>query len=345
MVQQVATTLAERLKQLREQQWPGVVVTQKQLAKALGVSTPSISSWEKATSVPPRKRLADYAQFFATRSSIEQHPYRLIEELSPEEARARDELRSSLYELRDTNATNASGASVNPLGGPWYFPDGMPVELVCAEVPPNQLKELPTLQDPERSFANLYSYAALDALVELHGHVRAANPTSLVTFDKDRVLEIDDYTKHLVLLGGIKDNQLTRELMGRMIPIRQVGDDHFLAGDGTTRKFKPRWTEDGDLTEDVGFFFRAPNPFNRKRTVTICNGMYSRGTYGVVRALTDVRFRDRNAGYLTETFGQSDTYGVLMKIQVVRGEALTPDWTQRGTVLHTWSQPVQEQAS
>ena len=52
------------------------------------------------------------------------------------------------------------------------------------------------------------------------------------------------------------------------------------------------------LLEDVALFARAVNPFNRKRFVTICNGMYGRGTYGAVRALTDERFRDRNMEYI-----------------------------------------------
>ena len=41
---------------------------------------------------------------------------------------------------------------------------------------------------------------------------------------------------------------------------------------------------------------------NKRRTVTVCNGMYGRGTYGAVRALTDVRFRDSNDGYVKSRF-------------------------------------------
>jgi hypothetical protein len=88
---------------------------------------------------------------------------------------------------------------------------------------------------------------------------------------------------------------------------------------------------------DVALFVRARNPFNSERTVTICSGMYGRGTYGVVRALTDARFRDRNGEYLRDRFGSSDCYCILTRVEVVDGATLTPDWNVAGTVLFEWS--------
>jgi hypothetical protein len=43
------------------------------------------------------------------------------------------------------------------------------------------------------------------------------------------------------------------------------------------------------LREDVALL-ACLNPHNRKRTVSICNGMYGSGTYGAVRAQTDARW-------------------------------------------------------
>ena len=79
----------------------------------------------------------------------------------------------------------------------------------------------------------------------------------------------------------------------------------------------------------MALFARAVSPFNRKRTVTICNGMYGRGTYGVVRALTDARFRDRNADYLRSRFGDAESYCILSRVPIVDGVTLTPDWSGR----------------
>jgi hypothetical protein len=92
----------------------------------------------------------------------------------------------------------------------------------------------------------------------------------------------------------------------------------------------------GILREDVALFARAVNPLNRKRTVTICHGMYGRGTYGAVRALTDALFRDRNAEFVQSRFGSSETYCILMRVPVIDGATLTPDWTTGEYTLFEW---------
>jgi hypothetical protein len=68
----------------------------------------------------------------------------------------------------------------------------------------------------------------------------------------------------------------------------------------------------------------------------VLNGMFSRGTFGAVRALIDPRFRDRNEEYVQERFTGSDTFSVLTRVDVVRGRVLTPDWTNPVTRLHEW---------
>ena len=81
------------------------------------------------------------------------------------------------------------------------------------------------------------------------------------------------------------------------------------------------------------------SPFNRERFVTICNGMYGRGTYGAVRALTDARFRDRNSEYIQARFADSEAYCILMRVTVEASATLTPDWTLSATRLFEWSEP------
>ncbi|MFC5104244.1 hypothetical protein [Kibdelosporangium philippinense] len=72
------------------------------------------------------------------------------------------------------------------------------------------------------------------------------------------------------------------------------------------------------------------------RTVTICNGMFGRGTYGVVRALTDARFRDRNSAFLAQHFKDAEAFSILTTVSVVSGNVVTPDWTQPETRVHEW---------
>ena len=57
------------------------------------------------------------------------------------------------------------------------------------------------------------------------------------------------------------------------------------------------------LAEDVGLLARVPNPLNSSRTLTICNGIHSRGVYGAVRSLTDAQLRDANERYIAANFG------------------------------------------
>jgi hypothetical protein len=71
--------------------------------------------------------------------------------------------------------------------------------------------------------------------------------------------------------------------------------------------------------------------------VTICNGLSSRGVLGAVRALTDERFRDRNTEYTSERFAGCDSYSLLMRVLIVGGVVMTPDWTRPDVLLHEWS--------
>ena len=59
----------------------------------------------------------------------------------------------------------------------------------------------------------------------MFGHLRAANPTSHVTFTVADQLTSDDYTGHLVSLGGVDWNEATSSVLGRLqLPVRQVSE-------------------------------------------------------------------------------------------------------------------------
>ncbi len=344
--------LARRLRSLRHGHWSGVRLTQEMLGRALGgLSVPLISSWEseRKPHIPPVSRLEAYATFFATERSIRGGEPRLLDihELTPDELRRRDDLRRELLKLRAAALRGAdpgedAPAPVSAVGGPWHFPDGKPITLVCAELPADTVAGLPYNDPDDPGFAELYSYADLDALLELHGHIRAANPGSRVTYQAAQRLTADDYTSHLVLLGGVDWNEVTDDVLHRLdLPVQQVGDwdgdkgPYFEVNDDRRERHYPLLSG-RSLIEDVALFSRGPNPFNRKRTISICNGMHSRGTYGVVRALTDERFRDRNAEYLANRFSGEESYALLTRVAVVNGVVLTPDWTKEESRLHEW---------
>ena len=92
--------------------------------------------------------------------------------------------------------------------------------------------------------------------------------------------------------------------------------------------------------EDVGFLARVPNPLNSGRTLTICNGIYSKGVYGAVRSLTDTHLRDANENYISMHFGNSPSFAILMSVQVIKNKAMTPDFSSDGVVLYQWPQGI-----
>lgn len=361
--------LARRLRALREEQWPGTEITQGQLAKAMGVSVPAISSWESRARprVPPLVRLDSYAAIFATRRSLAGGVLHRADpaDLTPEEEEAVAILRRELLHLRGTvmAATHPSasleaptlvaaaqlGQAVESLAtGPWRFADGSPVTIVCAQPPPDMLAKIPYTDAADPDYTELLTYSELDALFELHGHLSAANPDSEVALRTVDRLEAEHYTRHLITLGGIDWNRLTSAVIESTgIPVRQVADWEAADGqffeveeNGTMRHHRAALDTDAGrrvLREDVALFARAVNPFNQERTLTICSGMYGRGTYGAVRALTDPKFRDRNAEYLEARFAGSGSYCLLTRVGIVNGQTLTPDWTVADYRLFEWS--------
>jgi transcriptional regulator with XRE-family HTH domain len=350
--------MARRLRALRLEEWPGVTVTQPQLAAALGVSPPLISAWEneeKPTLVPPQ-RLVAVARFFASQRSLNGKRARLLEDrdMTADERMRRDQLQTELMMLHEAARAQVTGSFpvvapvAGPLGGPLQFPVDQDITIVCAPLPPDMRLQMPYNDPDEPDYVESWIYADPDALIELHGHVRASNPQSQVRIRRANNLRRDDLTTHLLLIGGVDWNGLTQNLLDVLpVPVSQTpredeeatDEGGFWVGEGTARRVvNPVVDVRGNrrtLREDVAHLFRGPNPFNRKRTVTMFNGAFGRGTYGAVRILTDFRFRDRNADYLTQRFS-SGTYSILARVQVVMREVVTPDLTVEETRLHEW---------
>jgi len=384
-MQDARQQLAERLRSLREHALGDRKITQPELAQALGdgkaLSVPLISSWESQTTprIPPMTRLEAYAAIFGAPRSFDLRPPRPLDpdEMTDEERRSVLELAAELTRLRQgaLRAAAPSAVSMAQLrvsgagpsveeslaSGPLWLPDGKTITIVCGQWPQKMLEQVPYTDVEDPDYIELLQYSDLDALFELHGHLRAANPTNQVNLRIAGKLTPDDYHSHLVLLGGVDWNTATTNVLERLrLPVRQVADwskpdGQYFEVDEDGKKVRHRarlekrsGNEDGVeteggpedkeiLLEDIALFARAVNPLNRKRTVTICHGMYGRGTYGAVRALTDAYFRDRNSEYVRTRFGGSDTYCVLMRVPILDGATLTPDWTLDEYTLFAWS--------
>jgi hypothetical protein len=349
-----AKQLAQRLRDLRVQHWPEVRLTQEKLAtafKAEGPLTPvTVSSWESQTSpkIPPPHRLLAYARFFATRRSVAAVPRLLpLEELNEKERAAYEDLRTELLGLR-RRAAGEDDEDEPTTGRSWLFNDDGRVTFICAKLPDDQTGPL---ADPSNlNYTELQAYADLDALMELHGHIRAENPHMTVYFRIPSEVQDDDLTGHVILLGGVVWNDITKELSKMAgLPVSQVVDpklpfgDPFVAEvDGDKKEFWPKWADAKHtvLAEEVGLLARVPNPLNSSRTLTICNGIHSRGVYGAVRSLTDAQLRDANEQYISKHFGHSGSFAILMSVKMITNRVITPDFNNDGVVLYQWPPSV-----
>jgi hypothetical protein len=344
-----ALQLALRLRQLR-QQWPRL--TQDRLAAAFSaeetVAAATVSSWEslKTPKLPPVHRLKAYARFFATARSVDGEPRLLrLDELTPDEKEACEKLEADLLRLRG-DASGEMPEIEQTFKRSWNFPDNGRVTLVCAQLPSDQIGPFGDPSNP--NYTELQTYADIDALIELFGHIRAENPTSLVRSRTPREVERDDLTGHLVLLGGVVWNEITGRLSHMAkLPIKQVEHPGLDSGeifaaevDGESREFWPQWRDEGGgkrvLTEDIGLLARVPNPLNASRTLTICNGIHSRGVYAAARTLTDIELRDGNERYISSNFGDARSFGILMSVKVIENQTITPDFNTPGVVLYQW---------
>ena len=73
-------------------------------------------------------------------------------------------------------------------------------------------------------------------MIELHGHLRAADPANQLNYRTTQLLQSDEYTAHLVSLGGVEWNRATDSLLNQLqLPLRRVTD----------------WTSTGDAYFEV----------------------------------------------------------------------------------------------
>jgi hypothetical protein len=345
----VVLELALRLRYLRTEHWADSKLTQSALAKALGKEVPlspaTVASWENTTNpkMPPRERVVAYAQFYATRRSLGPPPALVpVDSFTTQEQADYRGLLDQLLRLH--TAARGGPAAEMPLvvRRSWHFTDSGPLTIICAQLPQAQASPLSKPDNP--NYTQLMGYGDLDAMVELHGHARAENPAMQVFFKAVPEVKADDLSGHVVIIGGIGWNDVTRRLIDlSQLPVRQDEDpslatgDIFLApaADGQKKYFPQRAPDSGKLIEDVGLLVRMPNPLNSNRTLTMCNGIHSRGVLGAVRTLTDARLRESNEQYIARKFPE-DEFGILMRVQVIEGETLTPDFNTSGTILYQW---------
>ncbi|MEP7021253.1 MAG: helix-turn-helix transcriptional regulator [Pseudonocardiales bacterium] len=363
--------LASRLRDLRE----SAGMRQRELARVIGVSVASISSYESRTAPKPptEDRIRAYARVFGPRVDGE-----------PEAASssAISTLTAELTELRQLALRPAETVpDVGALGGRfWYFShDGQPITIISSPMPLERLEGIdyarPTHPNAIASLAN----ADIDSVVELFGHIRAENPRADVHFTTADRVDADDLTGHVVVLGpsGPPQARLTNTRTGwfteRMnLPVRvglpPGGDPEFDGwfevsvdangvpeyGGHRVETHQPQWQEEVDaegttqrafvdglpqLVYDLALIARRPNPLNSSAKITVCFGVFTRGTYGAVRAFTDVALRQANEAYVRERFTDQDDFWMVIRVPVYSELTVTANLARPYSRIVEWPPP------
>lgn len=223
----------------------------------------------------------------------------------------------------------------------WHFPDGSRITLVCSRLPPDRR---PPSSDPDTlNYVRWSDLADLDSLIEIHGTIRAYNPTSRVVIMAAQDLRQRDVANHLILIGGLTWEAVTPWFSHIFsIPI-EYGDPAergaIVVRDPNEgeREFAHQM-DNNELVEDVGFFARGQNPSAPRRTLTICGGVTTRGVLGAARCFTDWEMRERNERYIFSRFPEGPTYCVVMRVPVLNRDPLTPDLSKKENRLFEWSE-------
>jgi transcriptional regulator with XRE-family HTH domain len=260
--------------------------------------------------------------------------------------------------------------------GFWCFPDGQPITILCGPLSDDQLglgpdgsvpAGAPRITEYARrthpNYIGALHNGDVDALIELFGQLRAENPSSRVAWKTIGEAGSTDLTGHVVILGGADLGPLSVGEIGAYSAIRQIirllelpvltrlpdgadpeFDTEFVvtapdAGqpDEVVRPgFAASANGDRRLEHDVALLVRAPNPLNVSARITLCMGIFSRGTFGAVRAWTDPQLRTPNERFLAEHVADPNRFWMLVRVPVIGGtRTITPDLRGPSTLLRS----------
>jgi transcriptional regulator with XRE-family HTH domain len=244
--------LAARLRELRANAL-GVYVTQRQLADALGISVPLVSSWENPSSpaLPPEDRLQALARFYATPRSLDDHPHLLdVGELTKEEERVRRDLIDELGRLRDVGTAPTSGRRTGALGGRfYYFPDSLPVRIIGSRSSPYEVLPSP----PSRE--------ALDAVRRLRDLVGDDAPRGVdAALDEfERYVDVVGVLRQLVALGWTRREKIDASDWNAIARVFDGGGVQY-ADPWHPNAVHSLWNGDMDAAVELHGHIRAENP-------------------------------------------------------------------------------------
>lgn len=187
----------------------------------------------------------------------------------------------------------------------WRLSNGSRVDIVCSEIPENELPEYASPAD--RNYLRYAKFADLDTLIYLRTRFAQLAPT--VTIRDFAPSEYYDTQADVVaVVGGPPWNAKYREFLPQLpfyFEPHPLGEDDPLVVPGLNGlTLGPRWTEREELLEDVAVFTRLT--LAQGTTVFLLGGCLTLGVLGAARCLLEAERGARSVDYVTEQVGDAD---------------------------------------
>jgi hypothetical protein len=187
----------------------------------------------------------------------------------------------------------------------WRLSSGSRVDIVCSEIPENELPEYASPTD--RNYLRYAKFADLDTLIYLRTRFAQLAPTVTVR-DFAPSEYYDTQADVLVVVGGPPWNAKYREFLPQLPfyfePHPLGEDDPLVVPDLNGLTLGPRWTERQELLEDLAVFTRLT--LAQGTTVFLLGGCLTLGVLGAAHSLLEAQRGARSIRYVTEQVGDDD---------------------------------------
>ena len=195
-----------------------------------------------------------------------------------------------------------------PAARVWRLPRRASVAIVAADRPPAGGAGRPVaLVHPAEFAAATEITESISRQFQCHvGRVSTASQ-----FPQDRLVD-----SHLVVIGGPINNEVYRNLTGRLADFPYAFEDRVLVDVTKNVRYEPLEDADGNLSHDIALIVLTRNPLNLDRRLVILAGCRTFGCLGAARLMT----KD-HAGVLSRRIGRSGrseaTHLFVVKVPVV----------------------------
>ncbi len=187
----------------------------------------------------------------------------------------------------------------------WRLSNGSRVDIVCSEIPENELPEYALPGD--RNYIRYAKFADLDTLIYLRTRFAQLAPTVAIR-DFAPSEDYDTQVDVLVVAGGPPWNAKYRKFLPQLPfyfePHPLGEDDPLVVPDLNGLTLGPRWTDSQELLEDLAVFTRLT--LAQGTTVFLLGGCLTLGVLGAARCLLEPESGARNVRYVTEQVGGDD---------------------------------------